>query len=120
MRAPLRRPHLGVVLLALCPGPLAALQLGASLDVGTGPARWDQVESESARVQGNLGGSYRPLGFGRDAWFRDHCRVVVILDRDDDDCRHLKKEIEAMAKRAGLATRGSAPSRPSARRFGGT
>lgn len=60
MRAPLRRPHLGVVLLALCPGPLAALQLGASLDVGTGPARWDQVESESARVQGNLGGSYRP------------------------------------------------------------
>jgi hypothetical protein len=44
----------------------------------------------------------------RDAWFRDHCRVVVIVDRDDDDCKKLKKRIEAMAKQAGLTTRSSA------------
>jgi hypothetical protein len=60
MRAPLAAPHLSLLLLALWPGLLPALQLGGSLDVGTGPARWDQVESESARVQGSLGGSYRP------------------------------------------------------------
>lgn len=60
MRRALGWPHLGLVLLALCPGPLAALQLGGSLDVGTGPARWDQAESEGARVQGTLDGSFRP------------------------------------------------------------
>ena len=54
-----RAARLGTILLAMCPAPLAALQLGGSLDAGTGPARWDQVDSEGARVQGTLGLSYR-------------------------------------------------------------
>jgi hypothetical protein len=43
-----------------------------------------------------------------DAWFRDHCRIVVVIDRDDDDCARLKRRLEKMAKDAGLATRTSA------------
>jgi hypothetical protein len=52
--------RLGLVLLAARAAPLAALQVGGSLDLGTGPARWDQVESEGARAQGTLGAFYRP------------------------------------------------------------
>lgn len=43
-----------------------------------------------------------------DAWFRDHCRIVVVIDRDDDECAKLKRRVETMAKDAGLATRSSA------------
>jgi hypothetical protein len=58
---PLRRvlaPPL--VLLFAGTAPLGAVQFGATLDVGTGPATWDQVETEGARAQGTLGASYRP------------------------------------------------------------
>ncbi len=44
----------------------------------------------------------------RDAWFRERCRVVVVVDRDDDDCVEMKARIEAMARHAGLPTRSSA------------
>ena len=37
-----------------------AVQFGATLDVGTGPATWDQVETDGARAQGTLGAFYRP------------------------------------------------------------
>jgi hypothetical protein len=40
--------------------PLCAVQVGATLDVGTGPATWDQVETQGARAQGTLGALYRP------------------------------------------------------------
>jgi hypothetical protein len=40
--------------------PLWAVQFGATLDVGTGPATWDQVETDGARAQGTLGAFYRP------------------------------------------------------------
>jgi hypothetical protein len=40
--------------------PLRAVQFGATLDVGTGPATWDQIETDGARAQGTLGASYRP------------------------------------------------------------
>ncbi len=50
-------------------------------------------------------------GYGRrrksDAWFRDNCRIVVVIDRDDDDCAKLKRRMEKIAKDAGLATRSS-------------
>jgi hypothetical protein len=35
-------------------------------------------------------------------------RIVVLVDRDDDDCEQLKKELEKMAAAAGLSTK-SAP-----------
>ena len=43
-----------------------------------------------------------------DAWFRDHCRIVVVIDRDDDDCARLKQHLERIAMGARLATRTSA------------
>ena len=32
-------------------------------------------------------------------------RVVILVDRDDEDCEKLKKQLEKMAKEAGLATK---------------
>ncbi|MFH0798719.1 MAG: DUF4276 family protein [Pseudomonadota bacterium] len=43
-----------------------------------------------------------------DSWFRDHCRIVVIVDRDDEDCKDLKARLEKAAKEAGLITRSTA------------
>jgi hypothetical protein len=39
---------------------------------------------------------------------REDIRVLVIIDRDDDDCRHLKAKLEKIAADAGLSTK-SAP-----------
>ena len=51
---------LPLVLLVARATPLCAIQFGATLDVGTGPATWDQVETDGARAQGTLGAFYRP------------------------------------------------------------
>ena len=37
-------------------------------------------------------------------WLPDTWRIVVLLDRDDDDCRDLKQRLDAMAAAAGLTT----------------
>lgn len=42
---------------------------------------------------------------GYAAWLPADWRIVVVVDRDDDDCRALKRQLEAMALRAGLRTR---------------
>lgn len=51
-------------------------------------------------------------GYGQrrkhDPWFHDHCRIAVVIDRDDDDCVKLKRRLEKIANEAGLATRSSA------------
>jgi len=47
-----------------------------------------------------------------DTWFRDHCRIAVVIDRDDEDCVKLKRRLEAMASDAGLATRSTAKGGP--------
>jgi Domain of unknown function (DUF4276) len=47
-----------------------------------------------------------------DAWFRDHCRIVVVIDRDDDDCIKLKRRMEKMATDAGLTTRSGTKGAP--------
>jgi hypothetical protein len=39
-------------------------------------------------------------------------RVIVVVDRDDDDCRELKQRMEAMARQAGLRTRSQTVSAP--------
>jgi hypothetical protein len=51
--------HLAAAVALLVPTSLPALQLRGALDLGTGPARWDQGESEGARARGALGASYR-------------------------------------------------------------
>lgn len=40
-------------------------------------------------------------------WIPPTWRIVVIVDRDDDDCHELKLRIEKMIKTAGLASRTS-------------
>lgn len=42
---------------------------------------------------------------GYAAWLPENYRVVVILDRDDDDCFALKRSIEEIAAEAGLLSR---------------
>ena len=39
-------------------------------------------------------------------------RVVVLIDRDKDDCKDLKRRLEDMARGAGLLTRSAAGGRP--------
>jgi hypothetical protein len=38
-------------------------------------------------------------------WIPRSWRIVVVVDRDDDDCDALKDQLEAFAAQAGLATR---------------
>lgn len=45
-------------------------------------------------------------------WLPDHIRIVVVIDRDDDDCVSLKQALEDAAAIAGLTTRKASRSRP--------
>lgn len=45
---------------------------------------------------------------GYAAWLPKHWRVIVIVDRDDQDCHELKEMMEEAAADAGLKTRRSA------------
>ena len=47
-----------------------------------------------------------------DSWFRNHCRIAVLMDCDQDDCERLKGQLETMAADAGLLTRSGAIGRP--------
>jgi len=42
---------------------------------------------------------------GYAAWLPENHRVVVVVDRDADDCRKLKQRLEGCALEVGLATR---------------
>lgn len=44
-------------------------------------------------------------------WLPEDWRIVVVVDRDDDDCAKLKTKLEAMAEAAGLMTRSRAAGR---------
>ena len=50
---------------------------------------------------------------GYASWLPDDWRIVVVVDRDDDDCARLKNRLETMAAEAGLATK----SKPKSKRF---
>lgn len=45
----------------------------------------------------------RLAGYGK--WMTDNMRVLVVVDRDDDDCKALRKQVDSMARRAGLSVR---------------
>lgn len=49
---------------------------------------------------------------GYSSWILETWRIVIIVDRDDQDCEQLKRELEAYAADAGLATRSTAPAGP--------
>lgn len=42
---------------------------------------------------------------GYASWLPDDWRIVVVVDRDDEDCRRLKRRLEEIARRAGVTTR---------------
>ncbi len=44
---------------------------------------------------------------GYAAWITDEYRILVVVDRDVEDCRALKRQLDAAANRAGLAPRGT-------------
>ena len=52
----------------------------------------------------------RLRGYAR--WLPDDCRIVVMVDRDDDECRTLKEQLEEAGDRAGLLSRSRATERP--------
>ncbi len=54
-----------------------------------------------AKLRQNLGARLRAYA----RWLPDDWRIVVVLDRDSDDCHTLKAELEAAATSAGLRTR---------------
>jgi len=45
-------------------------------------------------------------------WIPDNYRVVVVVDRDNDNCRELKQKLNATAYRSGLVIRSPADHRP--------
>ena len=45
-------------------------------------------------------------------WLPDDHRIVVMVDRDEEECRALKEQLEEAADRAGLLTRSRAAGRP--------
>lgn len=49
---------------------------------------------------------------GYASWLPEDWRIVVVVDRDGDDCIALKAQLEAMARRAELRTRTAAGKHP--------
>jgi len=49
---------------------------------------------------------------GYASWIPENWRIVVVVDRDDDDCKALLTRLDAMAKRSGLRTKRSAGRTP--------
>ena len=42
---------------------------------------------------------------GYASWLPSTWRIIAMVDRDDDDCRDLKRRLDAIAKKAGLTVR---------------
>jgi hypothetical protein len=49
---------------------------------------------------------------GYAGWLPADWRIVVVVDRDDEDCHVLKRELESIARRTGLQTRTRAGKAP--------
>jgi hypothetical protein len=49
---------------------------------------------------------------GYAVWLPDDWRIVVVVDRDDDDCVALKEQLELLARNAKLRTRASSAKQP--------
>jgi hypothetical protein len=60
----------------------------------------------------DLLGKLEPRLRGYAAWLPAEWRIVVVVDQDDEDCLVLKRQLEAIAGRAGLRTRTSSGDAP--------
>lgn len=49
---------------------------------------------------------------GYSHWLPENWRIIVVVDRDDDDCLALKQRLETMAASAGLRSRSSEDAEP--------
>ena len=49
---------------------------------------------------------------GYEKWLPDNWRILVIVDRDNDDCKDLKAELDGIAANAGLRTSSAAGRKP--------
>ncbi len=49
---------------------------------------------------------------GYSKWLPSNCRILVVVDRDQDDCVALKDELDEAALRAGLVTKTTAGTGP--------
>lgn len=58
--------------------------------------------------KGDLLGKLEMRLRGYAKWLPADWRIVVVVDRDGDDCEVLKRQLESMARRAGLRTRSRA------------
>ncbi len=89
-------PSMEAFLRALLPRLLPA---GRSFEVHAFQGKADLLLKLQARLRGYA------------AWLPADWRLKVVVDRDDDDCRDLKRRLEATASRAGLVTRSTARGR---------
>jgi len=72
------------------------LPVGRTFDVHAFQGKTDLLGKLQARLH----------GYAR--WLPDDWRIVVVVDRDGDDCQVLKQQLEVMATVAGLRTRSRA------------
>jgi hypothetical protein len=86
-------PSMEALLRALLP---RLLPIGKTFEVHAFQGKTDLLGKLQARLN----------GYAR--WLPKEWRVVIVVDRDDDDCRELKQTLEAMAERAGLLSRSRA------------
>lgn len=89
-------PSMEAALRVLLPRVLGDLSFGVYSHQG----KADLLQRLPARLRGYA------------AWLPDDYRIVVVVDRDDDDCHELKRRLEMMAGDAGLRSRSSADSQP--------
>jgi Domain of unknown function (DUF4276) len=71
-----------------------------SFDIYPAQGKQDLLASLPQRLQ----------GYSR--WLPSSWRLVVLVDRDDDDCHQLKRRLEDIAAGAGLVSRSAAAGRP--------
>jgi hypothetical protein len=86
-------PSMEAFLRALLP---RLLPQGRTFEVHPFQGKGDLLAKLEARLRGYA------------SWLPSDWRLVVVVDRDDDDCLVLKQQLEAIATRAGLNTRCSA------------
>jgi hypothetical protein len=79
----------------------AALQLLVPKIVGSATSFDTHIFQGKADLMAALPDRLR--GYAK--WLPDDRRIVVLVDRDDDDCVELKAQLDKMAEDAGLTTR---------------
>ena len=85
-------PSMEAVLRALLPGVLGPI----SFEVRTFQGKSDLLQELPHRLRGYA------------AWIPASWRIVVVIDRDDDSCEALKRELDEIARAAGMRLRTSA------------